>query len=116
MRTPEPEEERPLAWNAILENTPVYSSDGTDLGGLHEVLGAEDIFHGLVVRSGPLSSDVFIPADHVGSITNRRIDVLLTDEEVRQLPPYEPEQSYHLGMVGLFRKHLGWVEGNDQPG
>jgi len=117
MKVPDDGEETPLAWMAIIENTPVYSADGAGIGGVHEVLGADDIFHGLVVRSGPLGKEMMIPAANVATITNRRIDVNLGDEELRNLPPYVPEESFSLGFVGLFRKHLGWVAGDhdDNP-
>ena len=109
MRVPEPDEEQPLAWSAILEDTPVYSADGQDIGTVQDVLGAEDIFHGIVVRAGPLSDVVMIPADAVALITNRRIETMLSPDEIRALPPYQEEESFRLGVVGLLRKHMGWV-------
>lgn len=109
MKVPEPEEEQPLAWTAILEYTPVLASDGTEVGNVEEVLGAEDIFHGLVLRPGDSGTLRLIPADAVGAITNRKIETSLTSNQVRELPVYQPEASFGLGFVGLFRKHLGWV-------
>jgi uncharacterized protein YrrD len=106
------EEERPLAWIAVLEHTPVFASDGERVGTVSEVVGAEDddIFHGIEVGEGILGRVVLIPAEHVTDITNRRIQTDLSSEAVRALPAYKPGESYHLGFVGLFRKHLGWVE------
>src|SRR5579884_4245885 len=103
MNADDSSEERPLAWMAILQHTPVYASDGTEIGRTADVLGAEDIFHGVVVHSGPSGHDVVIPGADVSNITNRRIDVSLTPEEARVLPPYRPEETYRLGIVGLFR-------------
>lgn len=108
MKVPDPGEERPLAWNAILADTPVYSSDGQEVGAVYEVLGAEDIFHGLVIRSAHTDEDTMIPAEQVRQITNRRVDVGLDAAAVRELPPYREEESFHLGIVGLFRRHVGW--------
>lgn len=113
MRVPEPEEERPLAWSAILAETPVYSSDEQEIGVVLDVLGAEDIFHGIVVRAGPAANDIMVPAEQVRVITNRRVVTSLTPDEFRALPPYEEEASYGLGFVGLLRKHLGWVPEGD---
>jgi uncharacterized protein YrrD len=112
MRIPEPTDERPLSWMALLENTPVYSSDGEEVGGVKEVIGSveEDIFHGIVIGHGVLARDVLMPAANVKSITNRRVDVDISAEDVRSLPPYVEEDSYHLGFVGMFGKHLGWTE------
>ena len=109
-------EETPLAWTAIVESTPVHLEDGTHIGAVHDVLGAEDIFHGIAVRSGPLGTDKMIPAEHVTTITDQRIVVAMTEDELRALPPYQPEAVFRLGITGLFRKHLGWVEGKDEPG
>ncbi len=110
------EEEEPLSWKAVLEDTTVVASDGVEVGNVAEVLGAEqqDIFHGIVVRLGVLQRDVLVPADRITRITSQRIEVGLDGNSVRELPAYLPEESYHLGMVGLFRRHLGWVR--DEPG
>lgn len=116
MNTQEDDEETPIAWTAIIDNTPVELSDGHKVGTVHEVLGAEDIFHGIVVRSGPMGTDKMIPAERVATITDRRIVAAMSDDELRALPPYQAEDVYSLGIVGLFRKHLGWVEGKDEPG
>lgn len=115
MKVPEPESEQPIAWTAILADTPVHSSDGQQVGTVREVLGAEsgDIFHGIVVHTGLVASDVVIAADDVKRITNRRIDTALSAERVRELPPYREEESYQLGFVGFIRKHLGWVREKD---
>lgn len=114
MKVPEAEEERPLAWMAILADTPVYAADEQEVGVIADVLGAEDIFHGIVVRSGPEAKDVMVPADEVRVITNRRIVTSLTPEEIRALPPYREEESYGLGFVGLLRQRLGWVSESDE--
>lgn len=117
MRVPDLPEEQAIAWKAILDSTPVYSSDREQVGTIHEVLGSdeEDIFHGIAVRHGLPPEDVMVPAEHVTRITNRRIEVDLTAEEVRDLPTYEPEHIFRLGLKGLFGKHLGWVkdDGNE---
>lgn len=88
MRIPENGEERPIAWTAILPGTPVYTADGTEVGMVYEVIGAEDIFHGILVRGGISPSDVLISAVEVRTITGRRIEVTLNAEEVRSRPPY----------------------------
>lgn len=115
MKVPEPEEERPLAWTAILQDTPVIDAAGQDIGPVADVLGAEDIFHGIVVHAGPEATEVMIPADNVTTITNRRIETDLSPEQIRDLPPYQADAVYQLGFVGLLRRHLGWTrEENDQ--
>lgn len=109
-------EERPLAWNAILEFTPVCTTSGDEVGVVEEVLGAEDIFHGIVLRAADPGILHVVPADQVTQITNRKIVISLTPDQVRALPAYEPEASFALGIVGLFRKHLGWVGEHERKG
>ncbi len=109
MKVPEPTEERPIAWSAILEDEPVYASNAEEVGVIVDVLGAEDIFHGIVVRAGPEGNEVMVPAKDVTTITNARVITSLTPEEFRVLPPYQAEASFQLGFVGMLRKHLGWV-------
>ena len=67
------QDERPLAWTAVLADTPVMASDGVEVGRVAEVLGSpdEDIFHGVVVAAGNADTGVLIPAESVGGITNR---------------------------------------------
>jgi len=85
------------------------------LGVVHEVLGSdsEDIFHGVVVHTGHVGHEVMVPAGEVTRITNRRLETRLSSQEIRELPPYREEESYQLGFVGLFRKHLGWIREKD---
>jgi len=114
---PDPEEEQPIAWKAIRADTKVFSSDDEEIGPVHEVLGseAEDIFHGIVVRSAHASHEVMIPASHIPRITNQRIESDMSVSEVRSLPPYRAEDTFHLGLTGLLRKHLGWVKEERDP-
>lgn len=109
MRVPEPDEEVPVAWTAVRENLPVLARDGIEFGVVAEMAGAEDIFHGVVVRSGPTGQDVMIPAERVGEITNKHLTVDMSPDEIRALPPYVAGSSYHLGgTVGS--DDVGWVQ------
>jgi sporulation protein YlmC with PRC-barrel domain len=111
-------EERPLAWTAVLAETPVISSDGVAVGRVAEVLGSpeEDIFHGIVVSPGNDITGVLIPAESVAEITTRAISVRLLAEEIRALPPYEETETFHLGFTGLLGRTLGWVQDrHDNP-
>jgi len=51
----------------------------------------------------------------VRQITDCRIDVSLGTEEIRALTPYVEEESYRLGLVGLFRNKVGWVPDRREP-
>lgn len=116
MKVPQSDDTQPVSWLTIRAETPVFSSDGEEVGSVHEVLGSEqaDVFHGIVVRSGLLGKDAMVPAEKISGMTENRIDLSLPAEEVRALEPFKDEESYHLGIVGIFRHRLGWVsEGRD---
>jgi uncharacterized protein YrrD len=117
MKVQEPGDERPVSWKTILADAPVFSSDDEEVGTVHEVLGSEqeDIFHGIVVRSGLLGKDVVVVAQDVTGLGDKRIDLALSAEQVRALEAFKEEESYHLGIVGLFRHRLGWVPESRDP-
>ena len=116
MRVPDSDEEQPLAWSAVLAYTPVYSADGDSVGILAEVLGsqAEDIFHGLVVNLSEPARQSEIAAADVRSITNRRIDIGLTTEEVRALPVYRDEPTFRLKVSGRKSDDIEWTDDRDR--
>lgn len=111
MKVPEPEEEQPIAWTAILLHTPVFSVDDLEVGVVREVLGSqtEDIFHGVVATLTDAARDAQILAANIVGITNRRVNSSLTAQEIRDLPVYQEEESYKLGFVGLLKRRVGWT-------
>jgi hypothetical protein len=111
MKVQEPDDEQPVSWKTVRADSPVFSSDDQEVGTVHEILGSEqsDIFHGIVVRSGLLGKDVVVEAQQVKGLADGRIDLALSAEQVRALEPFKEEESYHIGVVGLFRRRLGWV-------
>lgn len=118
MKSYDASEETPVAWIAVLADTPVLTVGGDEVGTVAEVLGseAEDIFHGIVLRHGILGHEVMIPAQNVTAITNKRITTDLSAEAVRALPQYVPEETFKLGFVGFLGRHLGWVrDGREEP-
>lgn len=100
-------EESPRSWRAVLRATPVISSDGVEIGTVHEVLGwdQEDIFHGIVVRQGAPGDDREIHADRVTEITNHKIAITLTAQEVRELEPHV-SQEHETGPDNLLDHYL----------
>jgi hypothetical protein len=108
--------DQPIAWRGVAQDTPVRTSDGGTVGTLSDVLGSdqEDIFHGVVVHLARFGHHVFIAADQVALMTHTHVDVSLTSEEIHALPKHDEERMYDLGMVGLFRKHPGWVREKDR--
>ena len=106
----------PIAWRGVTQDTPVRTSDGETVGTLSDMLGSDqqDIFHGIVVHLGRLGHHVFVPADQVSLMTHSHVDVALTSEEIHALPKHDEERLFDLGMVGIFRKHLGWRREKDR--
>jgi uncharacterized protein YrrD len=117
MKVQAPGNDQPVSWKTILAETPVFSSDDEEVGTVHEVLGSEqeDIFHGIVVRSGLLGKDVVVAAEDVTGLEEKRIDLALSADQVRALEAFKEEESYHLGIIGLFRRRLGWVPESRDP-
>ena len=104
-----------ISWRAVPEDVEVRS-DGQPVGTLFDLLGSheEDIFHGIVVKLRSGSRQVFVPADDVVLLTASHVDVSLSAAEIGALPEHTEERGFGLGMVGLFRKHVGWTRENDR--
>jgi uncharacterized protein YrrD len=111
-----PDAEQPVAWRAIVEDEPVRSSDGDDVGTVYDVVGSkeDDIFHGIVVHLGRLGHRVLVLADDVSLITGSHVDVSLTSAQLHALPKHADEHTFHLGVTGMFRKHIGWTSDKDR--
>ncbi len=62
----------------------VYASDGTEVGAVDEVTGDDgaDIFDGLAVATSALGQPKYFPAEQIATITEGRIDLSLTREQV----------------------------------
>ena len=108
--------EQPIAWRGVAQDTPVRTSEGETAGTLSDMLGSdqEDIFHGIVVHLGRFRHHIFVAADQVSLMTPSHVDVSLTSAEIHALPKHDDERQYDLGMVGLLRKHPGWVREKDR--
>jgi uncharacterized protein YrrD len=105
----------PVSWRGLVYGMPVVASDGTQVGTVREVLGsdAEDIFHGLRVEldgEGDARRDVMIPAEAIDTLGSGDVRVARPAAELRSLPAYDEEATYHLASVGWLRKHLGWAK------
>jgi hypothetical protein len=74
----------------------VYASDGAEVGQVDEVAGDDnaDIFDGLAIARSTLAKPTYVPAESVGTITDGRVDLTLTTEQVDALGEYlEPATS-----------------------
>ena len=74
----------------------VYASDGTEVGAVDEVTGDDgaDIFDGLAIARSALAKPTYVPAESVGPITEGRVELTLTKEQVDGLGEFlEPATS-----------------------
>jgi hypothetical protein len=103
----------PIAWKAIEDSTPVFSSEGEQVGRVSRVVGdAEaDVFTGLAVSVGALSADRFVASERVRAIYPDRIDLDLTKAEIEGLPPHEDAPVVRWrpggGVRGFFERLFG---------
>lgn len=108
--------EQPIAWRGVRQDTPVRSSDGTQVGTIKDLLGSddEDIFHGIVVHLSHHDREVFVPADDVTLMTPSHIDVSYTAEQLAALPVHTEERQAELGWIGFLRRTIAWLKEDDR--
>ena len=80
-----------VSWKAIERDAVVVTSDGVAAARVVEVAGdrTADIFSGLVIRTGTLEANRYLPAERVRAIWPRRVEVDATAGELKALPPYD---------------------------
>ena len=111
MTEPPNDDEPPIAWTAIQQHEDVLDANEEKLGTIEEVLGTGEtgVFHGIVVRTSLLGHPVSVPASSVGRITSRSVCLTIDKNAFTELPPYQEEKSFSLGIKGVFRHRPGWV-------
>jgi uncharacterized protein YrrD len=86
----------PVSWFVIERGWEVVDSAGEDVGKVEEVVGdtGSDIFNGLTIAHSLFARGQYVPAEQVGEITEGRVQLTLTKDEVERLPEYsEPPPS-----------------------
>ncbi|MGH2734858.1 MAG: DUF2171 domain-containing protein [Actinomycetota bacterium] len=83
------DDERPLAWTALEQGTPVVASGGREIGRITDVVGdlQKDIFSGVTFRHGLLDSHHFVPADAIASITAQSVVLKIDEAQAEALEP-----------------------------
>ncbi len=81
----------PISYEVLKPSTPVYSSDGVEIGTVTHVLAVpeEDLFDGIVIAGeGATMSEGhrFVDADYVGRIHERAVTVKLDAASCAALP------------------------------
>jgi sporulation protein YlmC with PRC-barrel domain len=81
----------PVSWLLIEPGWEVVGTDGNQIGKVEEVVGdsGEDIFNGLAVSTGLLDRPRYVPSEQVREITEGRIRLALSEEELQRLGEFE---------------------------
>lgn len=81
----------PVSWFLIEPGWKVFDAGGDEVGSVDEVVGDsnDDIFNGLSVSTSLLGRPRYVPSEQVGSITEGRIQLTISKEQVDSLGEYE---------------------------
>ena len=81
----------PISWMTLEKGTTVLSSDGEDVGSVAEVIAdrEKDIFSGVTISSGLLSTNRFVPADVIEGMSTAEVRLSITAEQAGELQNYE---------------------------
>ena len=81
----------PVSWFLIEPGWKVFDAGGDEIGSVDEVVGdsSDDIFNGLSVSTSLLGRPRYVPSEQVGSITEGRIQLTISKEQVDRLGEYE---------------------------
>ena len=104
-----PDDGPAISYKLLQRGTPIYSSDGIELGKTDRVLEneKEHIFDGIVMRGA--AGEVFVDAPEVGRITESSVTLTIEASEAEDLPAYEagaPEYSANV-RAGRLGRLLG---------
>jgi Uncharacterized protein conserved in bacteria (DUF2171) len=81
----------PVSWLVIEPGWKVVGPDGDEIGKVEEVVGdsEEDIFNGLAVSTGLLDRPRYVPSEQVRQITEGRVQLALSGDELNRLGEFE---------------------------
>ena len=84
-------ERDPVSWFLIEAGWTVVDATGDEVGSVDEVVGdsSDDIFNGLSISLSLLGKPRYIPSEQVGNITEGRVHLKLTKDQVGRLGEYE---------------------------
>ena len=83
--------EAPVSWMTLEKGTVIRSSDGAEVGSVHEVIAdrQKDIFSGVTIDAGMLSSNRFAPAAIIDEISTEGVRLSITEAEAGELDTYD---------------------------
>jgi hypothetical protein len=81
----------PVSWLMIEPGWNVEAADSEEVGRVEEVLGDStiDIFDGLSIASGMFARPRYVPAEVIAEITEGRVRLQLTREEIDRLGEFK---------------------------
>ena len=84
-------ERDPVSWFLIEAGWTVVDAAGEEVGSVDEVVGdsSDDIFNGLSISLSLLGKPRYIPSEQVANITEGRVHLKLTKDQVGRLGEYE---------------------------
>jgi len=108
-------ERDPVSWFLIEAGWKVVDATGEDVGSVDEVVGdsSDDIFNGLSISTSLLGKPRYVPSEQVGEITEGRVQLTLSKNQVDGLGEYEePATSAEIlpEEAGTFRRTEAAVE------
>ena len=85
----------PASWYLIERDWEVVGRDGEELGKVEETVGdsTHDIFDGLTVGTGLLSTPRYVPSELVGEIVEGRVALTIGKERFERLDEYREPPS-----------------------
>jgi hypothetical protein len=83
--------EDPVSWFLIEPGWTVVDSDGREVGSVDEIAGdsSDDIFNGLSISTSLLGKPRYVPSEQVAAITEGRVRLKLSKDEVARLGEFE---------------------------
>ena len=105
----------PVSWFVIEPGWKVVDAQGQEVGSVDEVAGdsSDDIFNGLSVSMSLLGKPRYVPSEQVGTITEGRVQLKLTKDQVEHLGEFdEPPTSAEIlpEQAGAVRRAESAVE------
>ena len=81
----------PVSWFLIEAGWKVLDGQGEEVGSVDEVVGdsGDDIFNGLSISMSLLGKPRYVPSEQVGTITEGRVHLTLTKDQIEHLGEFE---------------------------
>ena len=81
----------PVSWFVTEPGWKVVDAEGQEIGSVDEVVGdsSDDIFNGLPISTSLLGRPRYVPSEQVGTITQGRVQLKLTKDQIGRLGEFE---------------------------